>query len=84
MNNTPRRKLDDGRSIPLIGMGTSRIIDKITEGKVVIKENNIKDVIYQSIKDGVRLIDTAYKYGNEEQVGVGIKQALDEKICKRE
>ena len=84
MNNTPRRKLDDERSIPLIGMGTSRIIDKIMEGEVVIKENNIKDVIYQSIKDGVRLIDTAYKYGNEKQVGDGIKQALDEEICKRE
>ena len=84
MNNTPRRKLDDGRIIPLIGMGTSRIIDEIKEGEVVIKENNIKDVIYQSIKDGVRLIDTAYKYGNEEQVGDGIKQALDEKICTRE
>ena len=84
MNNTPRRKLDDERSIPLIGMGTSRIIDKIMEGEVVIKENNIKDVIYQSIKDGVRLIDTAYKYGNEKQVGDGIKQALDENICKRE
>ena len=76
--NIKTRTLSDGRVIPLIGMGTSRIVDKITLGNVVIKENNIRDVIYNSINDGVRLIDTAYKYGNEKQVGEGIKQALDE------
>ena len=71
--NNKTRKLSNGMEIPLIGMGTSRIIDEINE-----KKGNIKNVIYNSIKDGVRLIDTAYKYNNEEQVGDGIKQALDE------
>ena len=82
--NIKTRTLSNGRVIPLIGMGTSRIVDRITLGNVVIKENNICDVIYNSIKDGVRLIDTAYKYGNEKEVGDGIKKALDEGICKRE
>ena len=57
--------------IPLIGLGTSRI-------------NDIPNVVYNSIKDGLRLIDTAYKYMNEDQVGKGIKKALDDGLCKRE
>ena len=65
------RKLNNGMEMPLIGLGTSRI-------------NNIVDVIYGSVKDGLRLIDTAFKYGNEEDVGTGIKKALDDGLCKRE
>ena len=82
--NNKARKLNNGMVIPLMGMRTSRTIDKIISGGVIIKENNIRDVIYNSIKDGVRLIDTSYKYGNEREVGEGIKMALDEGICKRE
>ena len=65
------KKLNNGIEIPFIGLGTSRI-------------NNIIDVVYNSIKDGVRLIDTAFKYGNEDQIGQGIKKALDDGLCKRE
>ena len=82
--NNKTRILNNGMIIPLIGMGTPRIIDVITLGNVVIKENNIRDVIYNSIKDGVRLIDTSYLFGNEKEVGEGIRKALDEGICKRE
>ena len=57
--------------IPVMGLGTHRI-------------ENCAEVIYNSIKDGVRLIDTATRYGNEEEVGKGIKKALDENIVKRE
>ena len=63
------KKLNNGMQMPLIGLGTSRI-------------NNIIDVIYNSIKDGLRLIDTAFKYGNETEVGQGIKKALDDGLCK--
>ena len=45
---------------------------------------NPEDVVYHSIKNGVRLIDTAYKYGNERNIGNGIRKALNERICKRE
>jgi diketogulonate reductase-like aldo/keto reductase len=65
------KKLNNGMEMPFIGLGTSRI-------------NNIVDVIYGSIKDGMRLIDTAFKYANEEEVGKGIKKALDDGLCKRE
>ena len=65
------RKLNNGIDIPYIGLGTSRI-------------QNIIDVIYGSIKDGVRLIDTAFLYGNEEEIGKGLKKAIDDGLCKRE
>ena len=65
------RKLNNGLEMPLIGLGSSRI-------------SNIVDVVYNSIKDGLRLIDTAFKYGNEDQIGIGLKKALDDNLCKRE
>ena len=65
------RKLNNGLEIPMIGLGSSRI-------------SNIVDVVYGSIKDGLRLIDTAFKYGNEDEIGEGLKKALDDGLCKRE
>ena len=65
------KQLSKTIEIPLIGLGTSRI-------------SNIVDVVYNSIKDGLRLIDTAFKYGNEAEIGKGLKKALDDKLCKRE
>ena len=63
--------LNNGRECPLLGVGTCRI-------------SNVEEVVYQSIKDGARLIDTAAAYKNEEEVGKGIKKAIDENIVKRE
>ena len=65
------RKLNNGLEMPLIGLGSSRI-------------KNIVEVVYNSIKDGLRLIDTAFKYGNEAEIGKGLKKALDDNLCKRE
>lgn len=64
-------KLNDGTSIPRIGLGTSKI-------------DNPGTVVYEAIKDGLRLIDTAERYETEEELGQGIKQAIDEGIVKRE
>ena len=64
-------KLNNGLDCPTIGVGTCRI-------------SNVEEVVYQSIKDGTRLIDTAAAYKNEEDVGKGIKRAIDENIVKRE
>ena len=68
---TETRKLSNGMEIPIIGLGTSKIARP-------------EEIVYNSIKHGVRLIDTAYKYENEEEVGKGIKRALTEGLCKRE
>ena len=58
--------------IPTIGLGTSSI------------STDISEVVYSSIKNGVRLIDTAASYGSEEGIGKGIKKAINEGIIKRE
>ena len=58
--------------VPTVGLGTAFMTSDIAE------------VVYSSIKDGTRLIDTASKYGSEEGVGKGIKRAIDEGIVKRE
>lgn len=57
--------------IPNIGIGTANM-------------QSVEEVVYQAIKDGVRLIDTASMYKNEEQVGNAINKAINEGIVKRE
>ena len=64
-------ELNNGKRCPIMGLGTA-----------LIKEEKDIDVVYQSIKDGVRLIDT--EPANEELVGKGIKKAIDEGIVRRE
>ena len=58
--------------VPSIGIGTAFMTSDISE------------VIYSSIRDGIRLIDTASRYGSEEGIGKGIKKAIEEGIVKRE
>ena len=64
-------ELNDRNRCPIMGLGTA-----------LIKEEKDIDVVYQSIKDGVRLIDT--EPAKEELVGKGIKKAIDEGIVRRE
>ena len=60
-----------GCNIPLMGLGTSEM-------------GNVEAVVYASIRDGARLIDTAAMYGNEEEIGKGINKAIADGIVKRE
>ncbi|CEP13270.1 hypothetical protein [Parasitella parasitica] len=62
-----------GDKIPLVGFGTARISPAETA-----------QVIYDAIKVGNRLIDGALCYGNEAEVGKGVKRAIAEGIVKRE
>ena len=63
--------LNSGYQCPILGLGTSEMKD-------------VSQVIYASIKDGTRLIDTAAMYENEEEIGKGINQAITDGIVKRE
>ena len=68
--NTKTVKLNNGYEIPLNGIGTYSLLN---------------DVCYNSIlyalQNGVRLIDTAYIYNNEEQVGKAVR---DSKINRKD
>lgn len=61
-------RLSNGNEIPGVGYGTWQITDasQATEG------------VKAAIRDGYRHIDTAAAYGNEEAVGKGIAEALEE------
>ena len=80
-------KLNNGLDIPIMGLGTTRMRNLDDANKSLSEDNRNKDVeevVYNSIKHGTRLIDTASKYENEVEVGKGIKRAIDEGIVKRE
>jgi len=64
-------KLNNGQDMPRIGLGTAGIKD-------------VAIIVYESIKDGVRLIDTAECYENEKEIGEGLTRAINDGIVKRE
>lgn len=63
-NLIPTVKLNNGITMPMIGLGTHSLNGAICERSVS-----------EAISVGYRLIDTAKVYGNEESVGIGIKQS---------
>ncbi|KAG0229425.1 NAD(P)H-dependent D-xylose reductase (XR) [Actinomortierella wolfii] len=73
MAYTESLTLASGSKMPLLGMGVWKVPKDITA-----------DTVYNAIKAGYRLIDGACDYGNEVQVGQGIKRAIAEGLIKRE
>lgn len=66
-------KLNSGHEMPILGIGTFQLSNSQAENSV-----------YWALKAGMRLIDTARIYGNEDGVGRGIRRAIKDGICKRE
>lgn len=65
--------LNSGYEMPINGIGTYSL-----HGDTCI------NAIKSALSSGVRLIDTASAYGNEQEVGQAIREAIDEGIVKRE
>ena len=65
--------LNNGYKMPILGLGTWTLSNTQAEQSV-----------YNAIKAGFRLIDTAEYYGNEVGVGKGVKKSIDEGLIKRE
>ena len=65
--------LNNGYKMPILGLGTW-----------TLSNTQAEESVYNAIKVGFRLIDTAEYYGNEVGVGKGVKKAIDEGIIKRE
>ena len=57
---------------------------KVGFGLWKIPQDICADAVYNAIKAGYRHLDSACDYGNEVQVGQGIKRAIDEGMCSRE
>ena len=64
MTDIPHLPLNDGRSIPQLGIGVWQIDDATTPG-----------VVSTAVDLGVRLIDGAFIYGKEASMGEGLRQA---------
>ncbi|AJG41627.1 2,5-diketo-D-gluconic acid reductase [Thermotoga sp. RQ7] len=69
----PKVTLNNGVEMPILGYGVFQIPPEQTE-----------ECVYEAIKVGYRLIDTAAAYMNEEAVGRAIKRAIEEGITTRE
>ena len=65
--------LNSGYSMPINGLGTYSLLD----GTCV-------ESVKTALKDGVRLIDTAYMYKNEAEVGQAIRESMEELGIQRE
>ena len=65
--------LNNGVSMPILGIGTFALSDSEAE-----------ESVYWALRDGYRLIDTARIYGDEAGVGRGIRRAIDEGLVSRE
>jgi glycerol 2-dehydrogenase (NADP+) len=65
--------LNTGAHIPALGLGTWQS-----------NPGEVKAAVLHAIKVGYRHIDCAYVYGNEAEVGEGIKEAIEKGYVKRE
>ena len=67
-------ELYNGNQMPMLGLGTFRVEN----------DDTCKEAVKHAIESGYRSIDTAKVYGNEEQVGQGIKEGLESTGLNRE
>lgn len=65
--------LSNGIQVPSLGLGT-----------FMISPEDAENAVYQALKIGYRMIDTANAYLNEEAVGKALNRAIKEGIVKRE
>jgi len=73
MTEVPTFTLNTGAKIPAVGLGTWQS----DPGQVATS-------VEHALKAGYRHIDAAFVYGNENEVGQGLKKAFDSGVCKRE
>ena len=63
----PKITLNSGYEMPILGLGTYSL-----------RGETCKKAVLSALSQGVRLIDTAYMYGNEKEVGEAIREFVKE------
>jgi len=61
-----------------------KAMPKVGLGLWKLPSDRCADVVHEAIRIGYRHLDSACDYGNEVQVGEGIRRALAEGLCRRE
>lgn len=72
----PKRKLNSGDEIPVIGLGTF--------GSDYYRPDEIAEAVKYAVHLGYRHIDCAQVYMNEKQIGDSITELITEKVVSRE
>ena len=72
----PKRTLNNGEQIPCIGMGTF--------GSDHVSPEEVSAAVAGAIRCGYRLFDCASVYGNEDQIGPVLEDAMRECVVSRE
>lgn len=70
---TPTLQLSSGGEMPVVGLGMWKI-----------DQPAVSQIVQQAVKDGYRHLDCACDYGNEREVGEGIRAALGGGGCRRQ
>ncbi len=73
MTTIPTQTVGADGQMPVIGLGLWKIDRK-----------QVADAVVEAIRAGYRHLDSACDYGNEKQVGEGIRRAIEEGLCTRE
>jgi diketogulonate reductase-like aldo/keto reductase len=68
------KTLNDGNKMPMEGFGVYRVTDK----------KECEAAVYQAIRAGYRLLDTAAIYGNEDALGDAVRRAISDGLVTRD
>jgi len=71
----PYATLHTGAKIPLFGLGTWYISPlSCTDGQRLSKKGEVKNAVKVALNAGYTHIDCAHIYGNEDEIGQGLKE----------
>jgi D-xylose reductase len=66
-------RLTTGAELPAVGLGTWKV-----------PKPAAAELVVEAMRSGYRHFDCACDYGNEAEIGSGLRAALDQKLCMRE
>ncbi|EHF1085915.1 aldo/keto reductase [Enterococcus faecalis] len=78
------KKLEEENNMQTITLNNDLEMPQLGFGVYQIPLEETAEAVYQAIKAGYRLIDTASIYGNEKETGEGIKRAINEDLVTRD